>query len=320
MAALAGPVLLSTDLYTYWAYGRVGAIHGENPYAVPPSAFPDDPAYPRMGADWRETTTVYGPGFTLASEGLAVVAGGSARVTAWMYRTLAACAVLAITVLAARISSRGALAAAFVGWNPLLAVHFAGGGHNDAWMMALVVGALALAASGRRQLAGAAWALAIAVKWIPIVFLPLRSLEARRTGRPVRHLGFALTATALAALAFVLYGTDWIRAVVPLARNFERQAIYSIPHRLSGLGISEHAAAIVLVVLFALAFAWLLAEAWRGRARLALAAGLMLLATPWLVPWYAIWAIPLAAIEDDRTARLLALALSAYLLRDAVPL
>jgi hypothetical protein len=78
--------------------------------------------------------------------------------------------------------------------------------------------------------------------------------------------------------------------------------------------------AAVFVGLFAIAYLWLLREAWRGRARLALTAGLLLVCTSWLVPWYAVWAVPLAAIEEDRTARLLALALSAYLLRDAVPI
>jgi hypothetical protein len=73
-------------------------------------------------------------------------------------------------------------------------------------------------------------------------------------------------------------------------------------------------------VLFVVAYAWLLREAWRGRARLGLCAGLLLLATPWLTAWYAIWAVPLAAFEEDRTAQLLALGLSAYLLRNAVPL
>jgi hypothetical protein len=71
---------------------------------------------------------------------------------------------------------------------------------------------------------------------------------------------------------------------------------------------------------FAVAYLWLLREAWRGRARLALTAGLLLVCTAWLVPWYAVWAVPLAAVEEDRTARVLALALSAYLLRDAVPI
>ena len=51
LAPLAAPLLLSTDAYTYWDYGRIGAVHGANPYADKPSAFPDDPAYERMGAE-----------------------------------------------------------------------------------------------------------------------------------------------------------------------------------------------------------------------------------------------------------------------------
>jgi hypothetical protein len=317
---LAGPVLLSTDVYTYWDYARIKAVHGANPYDVPPNRFPSDPAYPKMGADWRSTTAVYGPGFTLPSEAVGAAAGESAGAAAWTFRAVAAAAMLAIAALAARLARRRAFALAFVGWNPLLAVHFAGGGHNDAPMMALVLAALALAAAGRLQLAGAAWAGAIAVKWVPAVFLVLRAIEARRTGRPVKHAGFAITAIVIAAAAFWRYGTGWLTAVVPLARNFEKEAVYSIPHRLSGLGISQHAAAIVLGVLFAGAYGLLLRQAWNGRARLGLAAGLLLVATPWLVPWYAVWAVPLAAIEEDRVALGLAAVMSAYLLRDAVPL
>ncbi len=125
---------------------------------VTPSEFPDDPAYSHMGSRWYETTTVYGPGFTLLSEGHAAVVGESDEAAAWLYKVLAAASVLALVVLAARLGRRPAFSAAFVGWNPVLAVHFSGGGHNDALMMALFVGGLALAASGRRQLAGAAWA------------------------------------------------------------------------------------------------------------------------------------------------------------------
>ena len=320
IAPLVGPVLLSTDVYTYWAYGRLGAFQGENPYDVPPSSFPADPAFPRMGAAWRDTTSVYGPGFTLASEAHARLAGSSPATAGYLYRVPAALALVGITWLAARIAARPVFAAAFVGWNPLLAAHFAGGGHNDAWMMLLVLSALALAAAGRLDLAGAAWALAIAVKWVPVLFLALRLVEARASGRQVRHWGFALTAAALAALALWRYGHEWLGAVVPLARNLQEQAVYSIPHRVSQLGLPEQAAAIAFAVLLGAALVWLFWEAANGRARLALAAGALLLATPWLVPWYAIWVVPLAAVEEDRPARVLALVLSAYLLRDAVPL
>ena len=48
-APLAGPVLLSTDVYTYWAYGRVAAVARREPVPDGSEAFPEDPAYERMG-------------------------------------------------------------------------------------------------------------------------------------------------------------------------------------------------------------------------------------------------------------------------------
>ncbi|MGH7357375.1 MAG: glycosyltransferase 87 family protein, partial [Candidatus Rokuibacteriota bacterium] len=207
---LAGPVLLSTDLYTYWDYARIAVVHDGNPYEDVPSDFPEDPAFPLMGSYWHDTTSVYGPGFTLASEAHAAAVGESEEAAALVYKALAALAMVALVLLAARLSPRPALAAAFVGWNPLLALHFAGGGHNDAWMMALVLAALALAASGRRALAGVAWALAIAVKWVPLLFLPLRLLEARRVGRRIDHRGLGIAAAAIVAIATWRYGLSWL--------------------------------------------------------------------------------------------------------------
>jgi Glycosyltransferase family 87 len=320
LVPLTAPVLLSTDVYSYWDYGRLAAVHDANPYEDPPDTFPNDPAYERMGSQWRHTTSVYGPAFTLASEGHAKVVGGSPAAAAWLYKALAALAMLVVVLLAARIAPRPAFAAAFVGWNPLLAVHFAGGGHNDVWMMALVFAALGLAAAGRRHLAGAAWAASIAVKWVALVFLPLRALEARREGRRVGHLGFAAAAIVIAILATWRYGTSWLDAFGPVGRNLREGSKYSIPGRLESVGVPHGLAVGLLAALFGLAYLWLLREAWRGRARLGLAAGLLVVAAPWLVPWYVVWAIPFAAVEEDRTAQALGLALTAYLLRDAVPL
>jgi hypothetical protein len=295
-------------------------VHGGNPYSDEPAAFPGDPAYARMGANWRDTTTVYGPVFTLASEGHAAVVGDSPAAAAWVYKGLGALAMLALTGLAAFLGRDKAFAAAFVGWNPLLAVHFAGGGHNDAWMMALVLGALALGAAGKRQWAGAAWVGAIAIKWVALVFLPLRALEARAQGRRVGHLGFAAAAVAVAALASWRYGTGWLEAFGPLAKNLREGAQYSLASRLSSLGIPHDFAVGLFIALFVVGYLWLLRQAWWGRARLALCADLVLLTTPWLIAWYVVWAVPLAAVEEDRTARLVTLGLCAYLLANAVPL
>ena len=319
LAPLAAPLLLSTDAWTYWDYGRIAAVHDGNPYRDSPEEFPADPAFPYVGADWRDTTTVYGPAFTLASEPIALAAGESEDAAAWIYKSLGAAFVLVAAGLAAFLARGRPFACAFVGWNPLLAIHFAGGGHNDAWMAALVLAALACAASGRRALAGAAWAAAVLVKWVPLVFLALRILEARRTGRRIDHRGFAAAAVVVLALATARYGFGWLEAFGPLARNANRETSYALPHRLQGLGVPREAALALLALGLLAAFALLAREAWGGRARLALAACALLLAAPWLVAWYTVWVIPLAAAEEDRTAQVVALALCAYLLPQTIP-
>jgi hypothetical protein len=320
LAPLSAPLLISSDAWTYWDYGRIAVVHGGNPYKQPPRDFPDDPAYPHIGGAWHGATSVYGPLFTLGSEPVSAAAGSSADAAAWLFKSLAALAMLGTIALVARLAPRRAFAVALVGWNPLLALHFAGGGHNDAWMAFLVTAALALAATGRRQWAGVAWVAAVFVKWIAVIFLPLRALEARATGRHVGHLGFAVGAIVIAAAASVQFGWHWLEAFGSLARNANKETQFALPHRLKELGVPHNVALGLFVAAFALAYAWLLRQAWRGRARLGLAAGLLLCASPYLVPWYAVWAIPVAATEDDPPAQWLAVAISAYLLRQRVPI
>jgi hypothetical protein len=314
---LAAPLLLSTDAWAYWQYGEIGAGDG-NPYRDVPSEFPGNPASEHAGFAWRDTIAVYGPAFTLVSELVAKAVGSSPDAAAWTFKVLAALAMLALTGLAARLAHDRIAAAALVGWNPLFAIHFAGGGHNDAFMLALVLGALVLAASGRRGAAGAAWALAILVKWIPLVFFALRALEARTAGRAVGHAGFAIAAALIGVLALWRYGLDWLRAFGPLARNAEDQTSYALPHRLEQLGVPDVATLTLAALVLAAGLAWLAREALRGRVRLGLTGCLLLATTPWLTPWYAVWALPLAAADGDRRAQLIALGFCAYLLPQTI--
>jgi len=320
LVPLAAPLLLSTDAWTYWSYGWIATLGDGNPYAVAPQSFPTDPALPYMGSAWLDTTSVYGPAFTMASEPLAAAAGDSADVAAWEFKAAGAAAALAAALLAGRLARRRAFAIAFVGWNPLLAVHLAGGGHNDAWVGALILAALALSASRRLQAAGAIWVLAIAVKWVPILFLALRAVEARATGRPTAHRGFAVTAVVVALVASVLYGGAWPFAILPLAGNAALETSYAIPHRLEQLGMPDSLALGLAVAVLLGGLAWLTREAGRGRARLGLAACLVLVTTPYLAVWYLAWAVPLAAAEEDAVATVACLALCAYLLPQTIPL
>jgi hypothetical protein len=313
LVPLAAPLMLSSDAWTYWMYGRIAAVHDANPYEETPSEFPEDPAFRWSGEQWRDSTSVYAPGFTLASEPVARAVGESHDAAAWAYKTLAALAVCATVLLAARLAPRHALGAAFVGWNPLLAVHLAGGGHNDAWVGALLLAALA-AGSG-----GIPWALGIAVKWVPLAFLPLHALGARAAGRRLGLPALALTATLVFGLATWRYGFAWLDAFGPLADNARETTSYALPHRLSQLGVPESAAITIFAVLFVLVYAVLVRAAWRGRVRLALASVALLACAPYVTPWYLAWVVPLAAVEEDRLARGLALAFTAYLLPQTIP-
>ena len=71
LAPLAAPLLISTDAWTYWDYGRIAAVHGGNPYVNSPDDYRRDPAFRWVGTGWWDTSSVYGPAFTLASEPLA---------------------------------------------------------------------------------------------------------------------------------------------------------------------------------------------------------------------------------------------------------
>ena len=139
-------------------------------------------------------------------------------------------------------------------------------------------------------------------------------------GRRLGYAGFALAAGAIVALAAWRYGDRWLGAFGPLARNANSETTYSLPHRLEGLGVPDWLALAGALAGFAVVYVWLLRQALAGRARLGLAAGVLLLATPYLAPWYVAWAAPLAAAEDDRVAQWLTLAVCAYLLPQTVPL
>jgi Glycosyltransferase family 87 len=300
LTPLAAPLLISTDAWTYWSYARL-----HDPYRQTPAD--DARSAPHAGAAYLHTTSAYGPAFSLVAKPTALV--DSPAAAAWIFKVAAALCVLAATWFVAR---RRAFAAALVGWNPVVAVHFGGGGHNDALMVALLAAALALGEAGRRQWAGAAWSLGALVKWVPLVVLPLRALEARATGRRVGHAGFALTTAGTLALATLLWRLHWLHALAPLAHDTMRETSYALPHR-------THLSPWLYVAAYGLAYAWLLRTAHRGRARSGLALALLLLAIPYLTAWYVLWPLALSARDDDRTAIVISLALCAYLLPQRIP-
>ena len=148
--AVAAPVLLSRDVFSYAVYGRISALHHANPYVVPPSAYPSDPFVRVASPEWVHTRSVYGPAFTLLSGAVARAWSRSVGGTLLAFKVIAAASLGTASLVAAWIAARRrpgseALAAAAVGINPVLVIHTVGGAHNDALLAVLLVVALAMA-------------------------------------------------------------------------------------------------------------------------------------------------------------------------------
>ena len=88
--------------------------------------------------------------------------------------------------------------------------------------------------------------------------------------------GSRLPLAAVVVVATVLYGGAWPLAIVPLVGNAALETSYAIPHRLEQLGLPTAVAIGLAVAAFVAGYAWLVREAGRGRARLGLAACLVL--------------------------------------------
>jgi alpha-1,6-mannosyltransferase len=314
-------VLLSHDVYSYVDYARLGVVHDLNPYVHPPLSVPSDPAYAEV--TWTEATSAYGPLFTLASYPLAWLGVGAAVA---VLKAVAALSVLGLALVVARIAAWRGIdplrAAAFVALNPLVLVHVVGGAHNDGLTMLLAMLGVAAVLAGRELGGGVAFVAAIAVKASALVVAPFALLGARR--RLLLLLGELLAAAAIAIAASIAFGWDWTGALGLAGENQDRTSHLSIPITLARLtGLDPDPVRAAALALYAVAVVALLARSWRGHDWVEAAGWAtlgLLLATAWLLPWYLVWLLPLAAISRSRPLVLMTLALTAYQLGARIPL
>ena len=313
LIVFAGPILISTDVFSYIAYARMGVEHGLNPYLHGPVAIVGDPVFPYVGKDWIHVATAYGPLYTLLSYPLAPLGLEGALWGMKLEALLASAGTLALTWRCARerdLDPVWALLA--VGANPLYVIYGLGGAHNDLIMMLAMMGAVSLTiarprSSGREATAGALVVAGALVKATVAVLLPFMIVSTRRLA-PI--LG-TLAAVAVGALVgYAAFGVDGINVVAALNRDaafvssdsfateiahlFGKPGVFPVDHDLLKAGL----------VLITLHLLW---RTWRGYDWVA-ASGWALLAisvtSTWLLAWYILWPLPLAVVSRDR--RLLA--------------
>jgi alpha-1,6-mannosyltransferase len=338
VAFACAPVLLSHDAFSYLDYARLGVRHGLDPYVNAPDAAPADPAFAQV--TWTETPSAYGPLFTLATYPLAWL---PIWLAVAVLKAVAAASVLGLAWVVSRLAAwRGvdpARAAAFVALNPLVLVHVVGGAHNDGLAMLLATLGVAALAVRRDYSAGASLVASAAIKSSSLFVAPFAFVAAARdsmsTGRKALHIsafrpinrfvvGAIGAAVAVGLAGYLAFGLEWLHAFGLAGENQGKTSHLSIPTTFARLsGIDEGAVRVSALALFGVAVAWLLVRTWRGLdwIRAAAWAGTgLLLATSWLLPWYLVWPLPLAAVARDRALAFVLLALTAYQLGARIPL
>ena len=343
----AVPPLLSQDVYSYVDYARLGVVHDLNPYVHPPAAAPGDLAFAEVG--WPDATSAYGPLFTLATYPLAWLPVDTA---VYVLKGVAAASVLGLAILVARLAPARGLdplrAAAFVALNPLVLVHVVGGAHNDATAMLIAIAGCAAVLSLRSASGGFAIAAAVGLKLSTVIVAPFallgarscsstgrndatplptgRKVQSKWTFRPVGRLlaGACAAVAVIGAIAWGAFGWHWLESLELVGENQGRVSSYSVPNLLSELlNLEIDLVRTAALVAFLILFGVLLVRVWLGadwvRASAWATLGL-LLATAWLLPWYLIWALPLAALSRDAKLQLGVLALTALQLAARVPL
>ncbi len=343
LAFACAPVLLSHDAFSYLDYARLGVRHGLDPYLNAPDAAPTDPVFAHV--TWTDTPSAYGPLFTLATYPLAWL---PIWLAVAVLKAVAAASVLGIAWVVSRLAAwRGvdpAQAAAFVALNPLVLVHVVGGAHNDGLDDApRDVGVAALASAARpppQRLLVASAAIKSSSLFVAPFALVAAARDSTLTGRKVHHgwtfrpvnrgavarfvLGGVAAALVLGAAGYLGFGWHWLRAFGRAGKNQARTSHLSIPDTFARItGIDAGAVRVGALVIFGIAVIWLLIRTWRGADWITAAAWAgtgLLLATSWLLPWYLLWPLPLAAVSRDRRLAALLLALTAYQLGARIPL
>jgi alpha-1,6-mannosyltransferase len=318
---LLAPPLLSQDVFSYVGYARLGAEHGLDPYTHSPLDIPSDPVFGFAGS--KGAVSVYGPLFTLPSYLLGPLGVAGAY---WVLKVVTALASLGIVALVWRCAERlgrdPRAPALLVGASPLVLAHVVSAAHNEALVLLLTVAGVYAFVSGRPAAAGAWSTAAAGIKASAALVVPYLVVASRpRFWRAVA--GAAGAAIGLVALGLAGFGTDVFKSFSLLSSNQGRSSRLSLPYKVAELlGVDRDPVRALFAVAFLAVFAWTLWRTWRGADPIRMAGWAtfaILLCSAWLVPWYLLWLLPLAALAFDRRLTIATLVLSGWVLAIGVP-
>ncbi len=318
MILLLSPPLQLNDVFNYIGYAHLGGLHQLNPYTHTIKQESFDPVF--RFASWDNLRSPYGPLFSALTFPLAYL---PLPVAYWILKLVTVLMSLGFIVLvwqcARQLGRDPRFAVVLVALNPIYLVYAVGGFHNDFFMLVPMLGAVSLLLSGRDRGAGAVLMLAVAIKFTAVLLLPFLLVAAVTRPRRIRLLaGAALAAVPLIALSVAMFGLS----IPNLAQQSSLLTDFSIPN-IVGLAIGAGGGSPFLLKLAIVGVVLVVAhQLYRGRDWLAGAGWstvALMASLSWLMPWYVIWLLPLAALAGSVRLRRTALAATAFLILSFMP-
>jgi hypothetical protein len=300
LALVTAPPLLSDDINRYVWEGRI-QLHGGNPYT-----WGDRPESDRWlplrdelyrGVGHKGYTAVYPPLFQLASRAVAAVHDSVTAMKVFLLACeLATLAVLALVLRRRRQPLERLLVLA---WSPLALVEIAGSGHNDAFGMLWMVLALLALEADRPLLSALAASAGFMSKLLP-------GLVAAAWARRYRAWHVLAGSALAAALVLVYLDAEAKKTMLLSLSKYARfwrfnETLFAPLAAVLGSHTAAVRAGAVLSLALALALAWRRVEP--AAAATAVVAAYLLL-TPNVLPWYALWLLPLLVLRDEPAALL----------------
>jgi hypothetical protein len=350
---LLAPPLALTDVFNYINYGRMEIVHHLNPYTTIPISEPhSDPSFAL--SNWHQLLSPYGPLFTLLTFAVVPLGVAGSFWALKCILALASLATIYLVWKCARLLGRDPVAAiVLVGLNPIVLVWGLGGDHNDFLTMLLIVLAFYLLLRARatgaaptegRQptsagqairllarvrglllplspaeiAAGTAFVTAAAIKASAGILIPVVLVGLLRAPRRLTQvvLGMALAGSVIALVSLVAFGLH-IPDLNTQSRLVTNESVPNLIGLLIGVGGENESVRVVMSAVLGASVLLCCAMAWRTRDSLAASgwASVALLVTlSWVLPWYVLWVLPLAALAGSRRLRNAALVLGVYLI------
>jgi hypothetical protein len=312
--------ITATDVFEYVFHSRILVHYGQNPLAVPPNAFPNDPFLKTV--NWARHPSPYGPLWVLLTVPGSLIAGDDLILNLTLMGTLAVvfflgCALMIAAVLRCLNPGYQVIGTLLFAWNPLVLFEAAGNAHNGIIMMFFALCAIYFLV--RRQWLWVIPALvaSVFIKYITaILLLPFLFYCWRAQADKRQRWSYFIKTSVVTAIFSALIILPFLQVPAGLLEEGNFYSLLALPTLIYNLLLGIHGdkvAKIITIIVCVLAYLILYVISLRAK-RGQNPQELIVLST-WLIvaylgiacmhfqPWFAIWPIALGIWVDHPLVR-----------------